>query len=257
MGRWLERRLLRYGCRVLIADAQLGPLTPEFVAGCQVLALAVPIGAVEEVMAQVGPHTPAGGLVMDIASLKQASLSSMLAHARGEVVGCHPLCGPATVSLKDQTVFLCPGRGERWLAWAREFWARQGARVVEIAPERHDRLMATVQTMRHLLLYGLGEGLRRLDFDAHDLELAGPWFRSLVDLLKRQVRQPPSLYAELALQNPHAGEAVQALELGLAELEALLARGNRQGLEQAMARVSAWAEELGQPVLPEDPPKRS
>jgi prephenate dehydrogenase len=247
MGRWLERRLLRYGCRVLIADAKQGPLTPEFVAGCQVLVLAVPIGAVEEVMALAGPHTPAGGLVMDIASLKAAPLGSMLAHARGEVVGCHPLCGPATVSLKDQTVFLCPGRGGRWLEWVREFWSRQGARVVEMEPDRHDRLMAAVQTTRHFLLFGLGEALRRLDFSGQDLELAGPWFRSLVDLLKHQVRQPPALYAELALGNPHAGEALQALELGLAELESCLARGNRAGLEQAMARVAAWTQALGKP----------
>jgi prephenate dehydrogenase len=247
MGRWLERRLLRYGCRVLVADAKLGPVSPEFVAGCQVLVLAVPIGAAEEVMALVGPHTPKNGLVMDIASLKQAPLKSMLAHARGEVVGCHPLCGPATVSLKDQTVFLCPGRGGRWLGWVREFWARQGANVVELEPTRHDRLMARVQTLRHLLLFGLGDALRRLDFSGEEMDLAGPWFRALVELLGRQARQPPALYAELALHNPHAGEALQALQLGLAELEDCLARGNRAGLEEAMARVAAWVEGLGKP----------
>ncbi len=250
MGRWLEQRLVHAGCRVLVADVCEGPVKPEFVADCQIIVVAVPISAVEEVMAEIGPYTRPDGLVMDIASLKEAPLAAMLKHARGEVVGCHPLCGPTVDQLEDQIVFLCEGRGERWRGWVERFWESQGARVVEIAPERHDRLMAVVQSLRHLLLYGLGDGLRQLGFDLNDLELAGPRFRSLMELLQRQVEQPPSLYAELALGNPHVAQALEALTLGFEDVKSTLARRDRRGLEETMARVEGWSRALVEPEAP-------
>ncbi len=244
MGRWLESRLTKAGCRVLIADASLGPVRPEMAAGCQVLMLAVPARAVEEVMAQVGPWTRPDGLVMDITSLKAVPLASMLAHARGEVVGCHPLFGPGARSARGQAVFVCPGRGERWLRWVEEFWGREGARVARIEPERHDRLMARVQSLRHLLLYGLGGALKDLGFTAEDLDLAGPWFQGLMDILKHQARQPAGLYAELALGNPHAPAALAALLANLDKLAQRLEQGDRQGLEELCASAGQWAREL-------------
>ena len=144
-------------------------------------------------------------MVVDITSLKQKPLASMLAHARGEVVGAHPLFGPGAPSAGNgQIVFLTEGRGRRWLAWLRRFLGQQGARAVVMSPERHDRLMAQVQTLRHLMLYAFGWSLMQMGFPSQDDgELSGTlvpgacWACSAA-----RAASPPSFTPTLALNNP-------------------------------------------------------
>ena len=247
MGRWLAEILTRAGHHVRVASRSGPPITPSWVAACQVLVLSVPVGAVEEVMAQVGPHTDPQGLVMDLASLKSQPLACMLAHARGQVVGLHPLCGPWKPSLKGTTVFVCPGRGQRWLTWLGGFLEGQGARVVEMDPAQHDRLMSRAQSLRHLWLHCLGGALMRLEFSSQQARHGGPWMQTLLELLAHQGRQPSDLYADLALDNPFGPEMAQALEESLGETLAALRAGDRQGLTAMMDQVAAFAASIVDP----------
>lgn len=241
MGRWLGGRLRQGGHEVLVADAGQEHLLPEIAAACPVLVLAVPIPAVAVVMERVGPFTRPDGVVLDIASLKAEPLRLMLHEARGEVIGTHPLFGPSAPSLQGQLVFLCPGRGRRWLGWLRGWLEQGGAQAVEMEALAHDRLMAQVQSLRHMLLLGLGQALMEAGFDfARDLPLAGPWFSSLAGLLQQQARQPAELYADLALNNPAALPVVRALAESLTRAAACLAAGDRAGLVAMLDQVSAF-----------------
>lgn len=236
MGGLLVRLLEEAGQRTLVMDVADGSFQPEQAAQCLVLILAVPVQAIEEVMQAVGPYTRTDGAVIDIASLKEAPLQNMLAHARGEVVGSHPLFGPSC-DPAGQNVFVCQGRGEVWASWWRGLWEKAGANVVEISPSRHDRLMAQVQTLRHLLVSSLGLALESLGFDPQeDLPLAGPWFGSLWQLLDNQAAQPAGLYTDLALANPHAAEAVRALGQAVEETGRCLERKDRFNLARLLDR---------------------
>jgi prephenate dehydrogenase len=234
MGRMLVRLLEESSQQLLVMDMADGSFRPEKAAQCLVLVLAVPVQAIEEVMIEVGPYTRDDGAVIDITSLKEAPLKSMLDHARGEVVGSHPLFGP-TCDPEGQTVFVCQGRGDVWLAWWRRLWKRAGAKVVEISPSRHDRLMAQVQTMRHLLISSLGSALQSLGFDPEDdLPLAGPWFGSLWELMENQAAQPAGLYTDLALANPHAIEAVRSMTNALQVTGRCLENNDREKLSEIL-----------------------
>ncbi len=241
MGSWLRGLLEPAVGRVLTADAKGEPVTPDFVRSCQMIILAVPVHAVEQVMRQIGPHTDPAGVVVDITSLKQKPLASMLAHARGEVVGAHPLFGPGAPSLAGQVVFLSHGRGRRWLAWLRRFLRQQGARAVVMAPERHDRLMAQVQTLRHLLLYAFGWILMQMGYQPEaDGDISGPWFRELLTLLARQSGQSAELYADLALHNPDGLDAARTLQQGLGGLVSALEGSDRGALVKTMEEVAEF-----------------
>ncbi|MFH1035449.1 MAG: prephenate dehydrogenase/arogenate dehydrogenase family protein [Pseudomonadota bacterium] len=241
MGRWLGGRLRQAGHEVLVADAAQGPLLPEIAAACPVLVLAVPIPAVAGVLERIGPHTRPDGVLLDIASLKAEPLRLMLEHARGEVIGTHPLFGPSAPDLQGQLFFVCPGRGSRWLAWLKGWLEAGGARVQEIDAQAHDRLMAQAQTLRHMLLLGLGGALMQGEFDfARDLPLAGPWFGTLISLLERQAGQPAELYADLALNNPHAPAVVRALAESLGRAASCLDAGDRDGLVAMLEQVGGF-----------------
>lgn len=233
MGRWLAPRLAAAGITVSVADDADGPWDSAAAARAELVVLAVPVAEVAGVARRLGPHLAPSSLVMDLASLKAGPLAAMVEHCPCPVVGCHPLFGPDAGSARGQVVFLCPGRGAAAYAWARSFWRDLGAHVREIPPERHDRLMAQVQSLRHLTLAAVGLALAGSGFDpGRELAMAGPWTGELLDMLGRQARQPAGLYAGLAAQNPHAPELLEELAHIMMDMAGRLRAGDTAGLEK-------------------------
>jgi len=241
MGSLLTGLLARAGYRVVVLDLRDGPVSWDELSRCPVVFLAVPIPALAGVVERIGPLTSPDGVVIDLCSLKEDPVRAMLVHCRGEVIGGHPLFGPDVGSLENQTFFVCPARSRRWLGWLKGFLRDQGARVIEIGPREHDDLMAVVQVLRHLLLTSFGLSLARLGFDPRtDPGVAGPWFTTLLDMLGRQLRQPPGLYADLAVHNPATGRICR--EFGRAAADSLQAfgSGDRRAISQVLEQVSAY-----------------
>jgi len=241
MGSFLVRLLTEAGYQVCVADADAPSTSWIELARCQVIFIAVPIPSVDKVARRIGPLTRPDGVVIDICSLKDEPVSSMLDHCRGEVIGSHPLFGPDIVSLKNQLVFVYPARTEKWLSWFSTFLTDRGARVVEIEPLEHDRLMARVQVLRHVLLLSFGLCLRRLDFDiGRHLPLSGSWFSRLVEMVSRQLAQSPELYADLAVHNPATGRVLEGLSEAVSETCRAFALRDRGAIIDLIDEVKAY-----------------
>ena len=212
MGRLMKGLLEGQGRRIEIFDPQNGPVDWPRAGACQVLILAPPLSAMERVCQELGPHTRPGGVVMDIGSVKEEPLELMMTHCRGEVIGGHPLFGPATESFTGHTFFLCPGRPGPALPWLKSLLRKSGLRVVEMEAAEHDRLMAAVQLLRHMLLLSFGLTLKQQGF-SKDMwpECWGPWFGALMEMLERQTALGPELLADLAVHNPHTARVAEEL----------------------------------------------
>ena len=247
MGSMFGRVFTESGHNVSVIDTKAGPASWSAVSNCEVVLMAVPLPVFDEVMARIGPHTREDGVVIDIASLKEEPINSMQRHARGEVIGCHPLFGPATGSLTNQIVFLCPARSNHWLDWFRTFLQGRGCRTVEMEPRRHDRLMSRVQVLRHLFIFCFGRSLMRLDFDIEsEAPLSGPWFSELLGMLTRQLEQGPDLYADLALNNPDAAQVFSEFFKAADEVAESFSSRDRQKIIGLINEVSSY---LQQPSL--------
>ena len=247
MGALMSAAFREAGYKVTVADSREGTIVWEQIAQHDVILLAVPISAIDGVMRVLGPLTREDGLVVDIGSLKEAPMRSMLEHCRGEVIGTHPLFGPATSSFKDQLVFLCPAKSTRWIAWFRAFLEDRGARVTDIDPVQHDRLMGTVQVLRHMLVFCFGRSLMRLGYDiSSDLAFSGPWFAQLMDMVRNQVTENPDLYAELAFPNPAMDEVIACFAR---EVDAMCSAYRSRDRADLIAKIN----ELASYVKPDNP----
>jgi prephenate dehydrogenase len=244
MGRLMDRLFREAGCSVMLADARSGSIQWESVGKSDVVVLAVPISAVDEVARALGPFTREDGLVVDVASLKEAPVRSMLGYCRGDVIGSHPLFGPHVTSLQNQIVFLCSARTKRWRPWFSRLWEDQGAVVEEIDPAAHDRLMGTVQVLRHALVFCFGRTLMRLGFDpSAELHHAGTWFTQLVAMLHNQLDENPELYPELAFPNSSTDTVMACLAQSVQEFCAAYQGKDREGLIRLI-------NELGSAIAP-------
>ncbi len=211
------------------------------VAGADVVFVAAPVGAlaatVEAALAQAGPET----VVTDAGSTKRAVAAAGREDER--FIGGHPLAGAETAGvaharadLFDGAVwYLTPARGstagvlyERLHRLLTAF----GAQPTAIDADTHDRLMASVSHLPHVLanlLVAQAMGVLGGE-DGQRLPAVGPSFRDAT----RVAGANTSIWTDIYLSNRDALIAgIDGLTERLAEVRAALAAGDA-------AAVSAW-----------------
>ncbi|WP_422049448.1 prephenate dehydrogenase/arogenate dehydrogenase family protein [Shimia sp.] len=173
------------------------------VAQCDVVILAVPVARMAHVCRALAPHLKPGTVVMDVGSVKVAPMADMQAHLppHVEILGTHPLFGPqsAKESVKGRKIALCPVRGTRWRRIA-AFLRQRGLNVIVTTAEDHDRELAMVQGLTHLIgkvMTDLGPLPERLTTASFDL------LREAVGMVQDD---PPTVLHAIEVANPYAKE---------------------------------------------------
>ena len=124
------------------------------VAARDVVVVAVPVVAMQAVFGEIAPHLKPGALVADVGSVKMLPSRWMveLLPAHVDLIATHPLFGPqsAKQGLKGLRFVICPIRGDRHERVA-AFGRSLGLIVTVTTAEEHDREMAYVQALTHLI----------------------------------------------------------------------------------------------------------
>jgi prephenate dehydrogenase len=206
----------------------------EAVRGADAVFAAAPVGALPAVVAEALGAAPADCVISDVGSTKR-----LLADASTDArfVGGHPLAGAETEGVEHAredlfdgaTWYLTPARGstagvlyERLHALLR----RLGARPVAIDADTHDRLMACISHLPHVLanlLAGQAAGiLGRPGEDAERLPAVGPSFRDAI----RVAGANSAIWSDIYLSNADAlSAAITDLESRLEAVREMLRRG--------------------------------
>ena len=237
-----RERALAHGLVDRIADPA------EAVRGCDLVVLGTPVGAMATVLRGLAPALADRSVVTDVGSVKaplEETLPGLLPPGR-HYVGSHPMAGShergpehARSDLLEGAVCVvtlgsAPESARERVA---AFWTALGARVVLRSPEQHDREVAWVSHLPHLLAFAFGASLAGAPGRAG--ELAGGGFRDFT----RIGRSDPALWADILVANRKAlmaplGAATAALE----ELGQALEAGDAEALERLLfaARSALW-----------------
>ncbi|AEH44813.1 Prephenate dehydrogenase [Thermodesulfatator indicus DSM 15286] len=217
MGRWFKRQFEAEGYEVLVSDRNTLLSNRELAKACQVIFVSVPMSVFKDVVKDIGPFLNEDQGLIDFCSLKKEQNEIMLANTKAEVVAAHPLFGPGEKSLEGQKIALWPSRGQTWFNWFKNFLEQKGAKTVVVSPEEHDRTMAVVQIINHLMLLALG---KLMDTSGLDLklikDLATPSFERQLEIVARFADQDPYLYALIQFDNPE-GQAMREKYLSILE----------------------------------------
>lgn len=120
-----------------------------------VIVLAVPFGQLREVAKAVAPHVREGSLVIDVCSIKTKPLAILMEELPPavDIVGTHPLFGPQSGrdGIEGLRIAVCQARGRRAPVVERFLRDRFGLAVMRTSAEEHDRQMAYVQGLTHLV----------------------------------------------------------------------------------------------------------
>ena len=226
MGRWFKDFFSRAGHSVLVAGRKT-PVSPlDTAKKSDVVILSVPIEAALAYAEEIGPILSQDQLLMDLCSLKETILKSMLRFTQAQVVGTHPLFGPFTDSIKGQNIIVCPGRGTGWLKWLEDELRGKEAVVTRMDPVTHDRNMAVVQGLTHLLTVCMGRTLQKMNMSPDEaISCSTPVFRLKINLIGRLFSQDPGLYASLIGANRHVEDALATFMSAVDEAKESLLSG--------------------------------
>lgn len=159
-------------------------------------------------------------IVIDVCSVKVRPLGVLqqLLPPTCQIVGTHPLLGPASVAknggLQGLKIALCRVRqDEATYHGVRRFLEKLGLHVIEKTPEAHDRDMAYVQGLSHYIgriMDGMGIPETSLSTYAYD---------DLLDMKKIQGQDSWELFMSIVKENPFAEEVNAAFKDATKQLD--------------------------------------
>jgi cyclohexadieny/prephenate dehydrogenase len=135
------------------------------VEGCDGVILCVPVGAYAWVMAQIAPHLAPGCVLSDVGSTKGSVVRDLtpLMPAGVHLVPAHPMAGTehsgpdaGFAELFDGRYCIVtplPGSDAAAVEKVREFWRRCGSMIETLDPVTHDRAVAIVSHLPHLIAF--------------------------------------------------------------------------------------------------------
>ncbi len=198
------------GFEVLVSSRSTSLSKEELIRKSDVIIISVPIESTVGVIREIVPFIGEGKLLMDLTSLKVGPVEEML-KSKADVLGAHPLFAPSIENLRGQTIILCPERIRNKALYQTIFsiLEKRGANLIEMSPEKHDKMMAVIQGLTHFSAIVLCHSLKDIDFDIKkSLECTSPVYRLTLDMAGRILNQRPELYADISLLNPKTVDIV-------------------------------------------------
>ena len=190
--------------------------------------LAMPVGEIAAVLAQLAPHLKAGAVVTDAGSTKAnviAAARTALGARFNDFVPGHPIAGSecngplaARADLfQARKVVLTPEPETQAaaLALVTSLWAVTGAQVEILDAALHDQVFAAVSHLPHLAAYALVNELAQRDNSADYFRFAASGFRDFT----RIAGSSPEMWRDIALANH--GALLNELDAYIAALQQL------------------------------------
>jgi cyclohexadieny/prephenate dehydrogenase len=203
----------RVALEIGICDRVFGTAA-EAVQGADLVVLAVPIGAMAEIAAEIGPHLAQGACVTDVGSVKQAVIAAVGPHIPKGVafVPAHPLAGTehsgprsgfATL-FQNRWCLLTPTEQStpEAIQRLRRLWEAMGSNVDEMDAPHHDLVLAVVSHTPHLIAYtmvGVADHLRRVS-NSEVIKYSASGFRDFT----RIAASDPTMWRDVFLTNKEA-----------------------------------------------------
>lgn len=186
----------------------------EAVQDADLIVLAVPVGAMATVAAEIAPHLKPGATVTDVGSVKRAVIEAVGPHIPEGVhfIPAHPLAGTehsgprsgfATLFDNRWTLVVpVEGSDDAATAKVRALWEGMGAYVDEMDADHHDLVLAVTSHTPHLIAYtmvGVADDLRRVT-DSEVIKYSAAGFRDFT----RIAASDPTMWRDVFLTNKDA-----------------------------------------------------
>lgn len=224
-----------------------------------IVVLCTPVDVTAATVAKILPHIKDGAVLTDAGSIKggvHRALEPILKNFRAKTgkkiyfVGGHPMAGAekSGVAFADGRIYrgasvvisVEPGAPARAGDTVRRMWRKAGARLMDISPAEHDRMVAFASHLPHVLAFALCRAVFSASrCDPRTKEVLASSFRDMT----RVADSNPRDWAVICSGNKK--ELVRAIDRCIRELKTLRdGTGNSARLEKAFSEAKSARQKL-------------
>lgn len=209
--------------------------------------LCTPVGQFGQILSDIRPYVPEHAIVTDVGSTKESVVKTGEKLLGKRFVGSHPMAGSekrgvdyASSDLFENALcILTPTRrtSAASLKVVGEFWKKIGCRLTKISPSEHDRMLAEVSHLPHVLAAALtGIPSRRAT------QLSGKGFLDTT----RIAAGDGTLWRDILLDNgENVVESIQKLQKELDSISKLITKEEGEKVRGWLDKRKARREKLG------------
>jgi cyclohexadieny/prephenate dehydrogenase len=220
------------------------------VAGADLVVVATPLSAYAEIGARIAPALAPGAIVTDVGSVKSSAMRDLQPALPAGVhfIAGHPVAGTEHSGPESGFAELFEGR---WciltpaddadptaLAKLKTLWEATGSKVATMDPEHHDKVLAIVSHLPHLIAYTIVDTAINLgnDLQSEVIEFSASGFRDFT----RIAASDPVMWRDVFLANRDAVlEMLQRFTEDLTALQRAIRRGEGDTLQELFTRTRA------------------
>ncbi|MFN7011568.1 MAG: prephenate/arogenate dehydrogenase family protein [Allorhizobium sp.] len=222
----------------------------DAVEGADLVIVSVPVGASEAVARQIAPHLKPGAIVTDVGSTKASVIAQMAPHMPENVhfIPGHPLAGTEKSGPDAGFTGLfqgrwciftpLPGTDAAALARLKAFWEALGSKIDEMDPGHHDKVLAIVSHLPHIIAYnivGTADDLETVT-QSEVIKYSASGFRDFT----RLAASDPTMWRDVCLHNKDAIlEMLARFSEDLAYLQRAIRWGEGDKLFELFTRTRA------------------
>ncbi|KQQ54329.1 prephenate dehydrogenase [Rhizobium sp. Leaf311] len=186
----------------------------EAVRDADLVIISVPVGASGSVAEQIAPNLKPGAIVTDVGSTKASVIAQMAPHMPDSVhfIPGHPLAGTEKSGpdagfsglFRDRWCIFTPlaETDPDALARLKAFWEQLGSRIDEMDAEHHDKVLAIVSHLPHIIAYnivGTADDLGTVT-ESEVIKYSASGFRDFT----RLAASDPTMWRDVCLHNKDA-----------------------------------------------------
>ncbi|MBB3456595.1 cyclohexadieny/prephenate dehydrogenase [Rhizobium sp. BK313] len=190
------------------------PSSADAVKDADLVVVSVPVGASGSVAAEISAHLKPGAIVTDVGSTKASVIAQMQPYMPDNVhfIPGHPIAGTeksgpdagfAGLFEGRWCIFTpIPGTDEQAIKRLRHFWESLGSRVDEMDAAHHDKVLAIVSHLPHLIAYnivGTADDLETVT-ESEVIKYSASGFRDFT----RLAASDPTMWRDVCLHNRDA-----------------------------------------------------
>ncbi|MCJ8506737.1 prephenate/arogenate dehydrogenase family protein [Rhizobium lemnae] len=186
----------------------------EAVRDADLIVVSVPVGSSGLVAEQIAPNLKPGAILTDVGSTKASVIAQMAPHVPEGVhfIPGHPLAGTEKSGPDAGFEGLFRGRwciftplpetDEAALGRLRNFWIALGSKIDEMDPQHHDKVLAIVSHLPHIIAYnivGTADDLETVT-ESEVIKYSASGFRDFT----RLAASDPTMWRDVCLHNKDA-----------------------------------------------------
>ncbi|MBI5286661.1 MAG: prephenate dehydrogenase/arogenate dehydrogenase family protein [Deltaproteobacteria bacterium] len=207
------------------------------VKGADLVVIAIPVGSIARMVADIATSLQDGTIVTDVGSVKGPVVKEIEEKLPERVffVGGHPIAGTEDAGVEAAFPTLFEGRkciltptlktNPEALQKVRAIWGAAGSVVVLMDADRHDEMLAGISHLPHIIAYALVNTVK--GFDEGILGYSAGGFRDFT----RIASSPPEMWRDICLMNRDAIlDTVERFQKTLEVLKGLIEKGDGVGL---------------------------